>query len=262
MNKQTLILICMLNGLIFASIVLISKSAQIKMQAQEQTLTQRINELQSGIIRLSSAFEDAPISAPPQQPADYFGGILDDVNQKLARHENLITRLYQDFETTLVQLGRIDSAHALTNNEAAIDGSTPQPGISPHARLSDKQANAKQALFQAERYAEFQSEQVDPVWSGNTRNQLISLFQNNNDLAGASLSVSQCRRYSCEIGLDIDNNLDEFAKFELENNILIELARMGLDSAAGMKHASGATTMIVRSSQREHAQQQSSGDRS
>lgn len=253
MKKQASIIFYMLFALIFTSVVLISKSTISRIDAQNKSFSQQITNLQSRIISLSSTLQSLNKANLFNQTESNLSSDIIQLNNRLTQQDKRIALLNEEIESAVSRLKRIDSTSELTRNSIEQDAVQNNVTGRDHTRMDESAFKTKQAAFQAEQCASYRNEMVDPVWSDSTQIELNTIFDQKPELAGAHLAFSECRTSSCQISWTIDEDLSDFERFELENNILAELARIGLDSAIGIGSShpgSGANKLIVKSTQR------------
>ena len=85
--------------------------------------------------------------------------------------------------------------------------------------------------------AEFQSQPVDPDWSGRMGS-AISNIVTGDAASGVSIPEFACRSSSCEIYWAIDSELTPLEKFERENYVLEQMGGLGLGSVVYLDSAS------------------------
>ena len=88
-----------------------------------------------------------------------------------------------------------------------------------------------------EAIAEFQSQQVEPEWS-DRMGTAISNIVTADAASGISIPEFECRSSSCEMYWAIDSELTPLEKFERDNYILEQMARLGLGSVIYLDSAS------------------------
>lgn len=176
--------------------------------------------------RLNSLEEDGRLaSIPPgfDTPTD---SLADSsvITGRLNEHSDRLTELNNRLRQIASDLDSI----RLSINDSAVDATLKQSGESGKDLGSERAQQIVQRHKQV--LNEFYSEPVDSNWAVEKQSILQEAFSNIN-LQGAEMTFAECHSVRCEVRWRIDENLSNLERFELDNNIAIEAARVGLSSA-------------------------------
>lgn len=114
----------------------------------------------------------------------------------------------------------------------------PGVGYQEPAELEDPAVTREEAKLRREitresrkrkAIANFRAEPVDPDWV-DSMDSAIAGIVSNDGARGISIPEYECRSSSCEMYWSVDAGLSDFEKFERDNFILAEMAKLGLKS--------------------------------
>lgn len=205
-------------GVVLAASVFIGVQS-LRLHAEKETEWNA--RLDSVLNQLHAVLEEQGKNADPQTVPDSRGQAAD---------EALIRRVSDNKKSLDLVLEELRALRGLIEQYESRPGSLGESVVPAYDEVLREDLAVEQEISRASRkqdaIAGFQSQPVDAEWAekmGSSINDMLT----GDDASGVSVPELNCRSSSCEMYWSIDQGLTNLEKFERDNYVLMQMAKLG-----------------------------------